>query len=87
MNILHAGKKLHMQDWFFESSMGYLLPALRFEDGLYDFCNFLSVLSLRATFTDSEMIEYCQKMCGWNIKSLKTKNYITNYARCTMLKK
>ena len=35
----------------------------------------------RATYlTDSEMIEYYQKMCGWNSKSAKTKNYVTNYA-------
>ena len=38
-------------------------------------------------FTDLEMIEYYQKMCSWNSKSLKTKNYVTNYARYTMLNK
>ena len=35
---------------------------------------------------DSEMIKYYQKKCGWNIKSTKTKNYETNYARYTTLK-
>ena len=38
-------------------------------------------------FTDSEIIEYYQKTCSWNSKPAKTKNYITNYARYTMLKK
>ena len=33
------------------------------------------------------MIEYYQEMCGWNSKSLNTKNYVTNNARHTMLKK
>ena len=37
-------------------------------------------------FIDLEMIEYYQKTCGWNSKSMKTKNYIRNYARYTMLK-
>ena len=37
-------------------------------------------------FIDLEMIEYYQKMCCWNSKSLKTKNYVTNYARYAMLK-
>ena len=41
----------------------------------------------RATyFTDSEIIEYYQEMCGWNSKSPKTKNDVTNYARYTTLK-
>ena len=38
-------------------------------------------------FTDLEIIEYYLKMCGWNSKSLKTKNYVTNYARYATLKK
>ena len=33
------------------------------------------------------MIEYYQKACGSNSKSPKTKNYVTNYARYTTLKK
>ena len=41
----------------------------------------------RATyFTDLEMIEYYQKTCGWNSKSVKTKKYVKNYTRYTMLK-
>ena len=41
----------------------------------------------RATyFTDLEMIKYYQKTCDWNSKFTKTKNYIRNYARYTMLK-
>ena len=36
-------------------------------------------------FTDSEIIEYYQKMFGWNSKSTKTKNYVKNDARYTML--
>ena len=37
-------------------------------------------------FTDSEMIEYYQKTCGWNSKSAKIKDYITNNTRYTTLK-
>ena len=45
------------------------------------------MLCRRATyFTDSEMIEYYQKMCGWNSKSAKTKNDVKSYARYPMLK-
>ena len=41
----------------------------------------------RATyFADLEMIEYCQKTCGWNSKSKKTKKHVNNYARYTALK-
>ena len=29
------------------------------------------------------MIEYYQKMCGWNSKSSKTKDNVRNYARYT----
>ena len=36
-------------------------------------------------FTDSEIIEYYQKMFGWNSKSTKTKNHLKNDARYTML--
>ena len=32
------------------------------------------------------MMEYYQKTCGRNSKSTKTKNYVTNHARYTMLK-
>ena len=38
-------------------------------------------------FTDLEMIKYYQKTCSSNSKFKKTKNYVTNYARCTTLKK
>ena len=33
------------------------------------------------------MTEYYQKTCDWNSKSMKTENYIINYARYTTLKK
>ena len=89
MNILHTGNKSPMQERFSKNSVSDLLPALRFLGRLYNFCNFVIILSLmqvtickRVTyFTDSEMIEYYQKTCGWNSKSPKTKNYVTNYAR------
>ena len=95
MNILCTGDKLPVQERFFKNSTGDLLPALMFLGGLYNFCNFVIIFSLmyvtickRATyFTDLEMIEYYQKMRGWNSKSPKTKSYVTNYARYTMLKK
>ena len=32
-------------------------------------------------FIDSEMIGYHQKTCGWNRKSMKSKDYVRNYAR------
>ena len=38
-------------------------------------------------FTDLEMTEYNQKTCGWNSESMKTKNYVRNYARYSTLKK
>ena len=41
----------------------------------------------RATyFTDSEMIKYYQKTCGWNSKCTKTRKHITNNTRYTTLK-
>ena len=40
----------------------------------------------RATYsTDSETIQYLQKTSGSNSKSIKTKNYVRNYARYTTL--
>ena len=69
--------------------------ALRFLDGLYNFCTFVIIFSLllvtmicrRVTyFTDLEMIEYYQKTCSCNSKSKKTKNYLRNYSRYTTLK-
>ena len=45
------------------------------------------MICTRATYyTDLEMIEHYQKTCDWNSKSTKTKNYVTNYSRYTMLK-
>ena len=38
-------------------------------------------------FTDSEMMEYYQKTCGWKNMPIKTKNYVTYYIRYTTLKK
>ena len=32
------------------------------------------------------MIKYYQKTCSWNSKSTKTKYYLRNYGRYTMLK-
>ena len=46
MNILHAGDKSPLQRGFFANSADYLLPALGFLDGLYNFCNFLIIFSL-----------------------------------------
>ena len=46
MNILHVVDKSLMQERFFKNSTGDLLPALRFLDGLYNFCNFVIILSL-----------------------------------------
>ena len=46
MNILHAGDKSPVQERFFKNSTGDLLPALRFLGGLYNFCNFVIILSL-----------------------------------------
>ena len=46
MNILHAGDISPMQEHFFKNSAGDLLPALRFMGGLYNFCNFVIILSL-----------------------------------------
>ena len=38
-------------------------------------------------FIDLKIFKYYQKACGWNSKSTKTKNYVTNYARynCTII--
>ena len=33
------------------------------------------------------MTEYNQKTWGWNSESIKTKNYVRNYARYSTLKK
>ena len=46
MNILHVGDKLAKQRGFLKNSMGNLLPALRFLDGLYNFCNFVIMFSV-----------------------------------------
>ena len=51
------------------------------------FLNVSHHICRRATyFTDSEIIKYFGKMCGWNSKSMKTKNYVRNYARYNTLK-
>ena len=36
-------------------------------------------------FADSEMIKYYQKTCDLNSESMKTKNYVKNYARYNTL--
>ena len=46
VNILCAGDKSPVQEGFFKNSTGNLLPALRFLGGLYNFCNFVIILSL-----------------------------------------
>ena len=46
INILCAGHKSLVQECFFKNSAADLLPALRFLDGLYNFCNFVIILSL-----------------------------------------
>ena len=46
IDILHMGNKYPMQRGFFKNSAGNLLPALRFLDGLYNFCNFEIIFSL-----------------------------------------
>ena len=45
MNILHTGN-MPMQRGFFTNSAGYLLPALGFLGGLYNFLNFVIIFSL-----------------------------------------
>ena len=95
MNIWRTGDLSPVQERFFKNRAGDLLRTLRFLGGLYNFHNFVIILSLmsvrickRATyFTYLEMIEYYQKTCDWNSKSLKTENYVTNYARYTTLNK
>ena len=47
MNIFHAGDKLPMQGGFFKNSGCSLLPTLRFLGGLYNFCNFVIIFSLK----------------------------------------
>ena len=47
MNIFHVGDKLPMQSGFFKNSACSLLPALRFLGGLYNFCNFVIIFSLK----------------------------------------
>ena len=46
MNILHAGNKSPMQIGFLKYSVRNLLPALRFLGELYNFCDFVIILSL-----------------------------------------
>ena len=46
MNILHAGNVLPMQRGFFNNGVGDLLPALSFLGELYNFCNFVIIISL-----------------------------------------
>ena len=46
MNILRAGDKLPVQKGFFKNGAGDLLPALRFQGGVYNFCNFVIIFSL-----------------------------------------
>ena len=75
MNILHAGNKSPMQRGFVTNSTGNLLPTLGFLGRQFNFCSFVFIFSLIKSrwyvevatyFTDLEMIEYCQKTCGWN---------------------
>ena len=74
LSVLQRGDKSPMQKDFFKN-MGDLLPTLRFLGRLYNFCNFVIYIFFEEWhFTDSEMIEYYQKMCGWSSKSTKTKN-------------
>ena len=69
MNILRMGDIARAKS-FFTNSAGDLLPALGFLGGLYNFCNFVIILSLIKSrwyvevaiyFTDLEKIEYYQK--------------------------
>ena len=46
MNILRAGDKLPAQRGFFKNGAGDLLPTLRFQGGVYNFCNFIIIFSL-----------------------------------------
>ena len=46
MNILHTCDKLPVQECVFKNSAGDSLPAVRFLGGLYNFCNFVIILSL-----------------------------------------
>ena len=46
MNIVHAGNKSPMQRGFLKNSVGDLLPALKFLGKLYNFYNFVIILSL-----------------------------------------
>ena len=46
MSILCAGDKSPMQRGFFKNNAGDLLPALRFLGGLYNFCNYVIIISL-----------------------------------------
>ena len=46
MNILRVGDKSPVQKGFFTNSTSYLLPALGFLGGLYNFCNFVVIFSL-----------------------------------------
>ena len=46
MNILCMGDKSLAQECFFKNRVGDLLPALRFLGELYNFCNFVIILSL-----------------------------------------
>ena len=98
MNILCTGNKSPVQKGFLKNSTSDLLLAQRIMGGLYNFCNFViifcdySYIKLKMIcekaiyFTDSEMVKYYQKTCSSNSKFKKTKNYVTNYARCTTLK-
>ena len=46
MNIFCAGDKLPMEERLFKNTTGNLLPTLRFLGGLYNFRNFVIILSL-----------------------------------------
>ena len=46
MNILCTGNKLPVQEHFFKNSVVNLLSTLRFLGRLYNFCNFVIILSL-----------------------------------------
>ena len=46
MNILRAGNESPVQIGFLKNNVGYLLPALRFLGGLYNFHYFVVIFSL-----------------------------------------
>ena len=95
VNILHAGDKLPAQSGFFINSTGDLLPALRSLGGLCNFCNYIFFRLCNFCnyifFNHNGMLKsdifyrfenyWILPKSKWLKKSMKTKNYITNYAR------